>query len=776
MFDFDHTEFVDLTPMLGVEPFIGKEPNCEECPNKRNPLPPQGEGRKRILVLLSRPTKQEMDRGRYGGSQEFQHIAVELEKQGINIHTDCWVVGAMACSGTLNTKALECCRPLLYDTVQTLRPYVVIAVGRNAMAGWKGHHFRGSVLTPRAPNYNAYKADQAYGMWAGQQIPDAEYGFKEITVDGREFDVRPIVCPVLNAHDVSIGVKQNMERRGDGSAVPRSQERIVGRIAQLVNSILPDPYTYYSNLLARTYQYHPKKHIVVRTVEEAVEACNVLQEENLIAFDYETTGLKPYDKGHKIVMVGIAGSEVSYAIPFFNDSRFQEAYKALMTNPSIRKVAHNIKFENNWTRRICGFRIENVHWDTMIAAHILDMRDGVVGLKMQGYLQFGDAGYEAAVQRLLRPAESGRRKNSNDKNWLQHLYPEKLTENSEAWDTLLGYVAQDAALTYALYYRQQQLFVEKDYSFLMQGMGLFMETSATVSDMEYNGFRFSMEEAEKSMKAITARMEELYAEMLKTAEYSVWEKQSDKPLNFNSPQQMQKFFFDLLGYKPINFTATGAPSVDKDTIERLNTPFTKLLAEYKTLNTVGNTYLRSYMMESNDDGFLRGFIGLSNVRSYRTSSNSPNLQNSSKRGEHAAYLRRTMGPHKGHVLVDMDFSMLEVCVNACESQDPTLMYYVNEPGADMHRDVGGEALFYAPEDLSGYLRTGAKIFVFRGFYGGGPRGGAEGLWHWIGREEQVRLREFGIRNYNDFLNHIYKVHDNMWNVRFPGFTDWKRRT
>ena len=54
-----------------------------------------------------------------------------------------------------------------------------------------------------------------------------------------------------------------------------------------------------------------------------------------------------------------------------------------------------------WTHVILGFDVAPVYWDTMIGAHILDMRDGVVGLKIQGYLQYGDAGYEKVTKKLL---------------------------------------------------------------------------------------------------------------------------------------------------------------------------------------------------------------------------------------------------------------------------------------------------------------------------------------------------------------------------------------
>ena len=763
---------VDLSQYLQENPTIPDTSMCSTCPasDKMNMLPVQGEGRLGIMVVLSHPTKGDIDMGRYSASQSYVHMAKYLDKIGVDIDRDCWVTSAVRCNagGMIpDKKAFECCRPRLKSTVKRFKPFVVFVVGRNAMSGWKGHQFS---IPPRVPIQDAYKPDTDFTRWVGNQIPDMEYSFD---YSGEVFC--PVVCPLFNPSDVSAGESKNMKRRKIDSVIPLRESAFIRRGVELAAKIQEDPLRYIKIQESR-FDRHPKATVLVRTLKDALSTLEELNSASIVAFDYETTGLKPYNKGHRILMVGIASEKATYAIPFYNTSKeFMQAYTKLMTNPSVKKIAHNAKFEYNWTRQICKFDISPMYYDTMIGAHIADMRDGTTGLKMQGYLQYGDAGYEKVTKKLIRPATPGKRKNSNDMNWLQYLDPNKQEENEVVWELMLKYVAQDAALTLALYYTQRKAFASKDIVHLNKGMKLFMESMFTMADMEFNGFRFSHEEAKASIKDINSRMQALKEQMHATAEYAKWvTAHPEKELNISSPIQLREFLYTLLAYEPVKYTKTNNPSTDKEAIEKLNTPYTNLLAEYKELGTVKNTFLVAYSLEANDDGNLRGFLDLTNVKSYRTSSNSPNMQNCSKRNASAPYIRRTLMPREGQVLVESDFHMLEVCGNACISKDRALVEYTTNPEADMHSDIGGEALFYEPKELPKKLRQLAKTFVFLEFYGGGYRKGARDLWYKIGKKEQDRLKQFGIQNYPQFEEHMRQVEYNMWHNRFTDFMAWRK--
>lgn len=783
-FETEQKEVVDLSLQLQENPTIASTPVCNTCPlaEHMDMMPVQGEGRMRILIVLSHPTKGDFDMGGYMASQQFTHMANYLDKFGVDINRDCWITSAVRCKikGQVpEKKVFDCCRPMLYRTVQQKKPFVVFIVGRNAMYGWKGHQFS---IPPRVPNgYNTYGNDSDYTRWVVNQIPDAEYAFD---YDGHS--IRPVVMPLFNPADVSNAERSNMKRNRTTSVLPSRQMRMIENGIKLAVQINKDPIAHSRNQ-QRLYDKHSKT-VVIKSEAEAIDILKELNTRRMIAFDYETTGIKPYDKAHAIKMVGIADGEYSYAIPFFNSSAFLHAYEVLMTNPSVKKIAHNFKFEYVWTKVKLGFEITPVYWDTMLASHIIDMREGITGLKMQGYLQFGDAGYEKVTKKLLGPVEKQKkgRKNTNALNWLSYLNPYNLQENAKTWDLLLNYVAEDASLTFALYHKQKQLMVNLDLPHLMKGMKLFMESTVTLADMEMNGFVLDIDALHVNKLEIKKRMDSLKQEMFSTKEYEAWTKvHPDKDINFNSPKQLQEFFFELLKYRPTKFTKSGLPSTDKEALTDMGSEFGNKLLEYNVLDKLANSFLTSYEMEMNEDGHIRSIFNLNNVTSYRTSASNINIQQVSKHSVESKYVLGLLKAHKGHVLLNMDFKSLEVYTNGAHtwmvhdknnsSLEGTLKKYLDDPTTDMHRDIAADIYMIAPEEVSKELRNRAKKFTFGNMYGAGIKSLAHNQWKDMTPKERAHLAENGVKTYDDFYNHVKQVYWNFWNVRFKEYGIWKKR-
>lgn len=775
-------DYVDLEQYLQENPLIPEKSSCMDCPafEKMNMLPVQGKGKRGIMVVLSHPTKGDIDMGSYSVSQAFVHTQKHLAKFGIDIHEDCWVTSAVRCNagGQIPAnKTFEACRPKLRDTVVAKKPFVVFLVGRNAMYGWKGHQFS---TPPRAPDYSDWKHDIGYTKWVGQQIPDAEYAF-----DYNGESMRPVVIPLFNPHDVAQAENNNMKRNNISSVIPSRHSRIIDNGIQLAARIQANIPKHIQNQ-KKLYAKH-SKYRKVTDVKECVTILNGLNSRPIIAFDYETTGLKPFNHGHAITMVGIADGETSYAMPFFDRSpEFLEAYKRLMTNPKVRKVAHNFKFEYVWTRTLLGYEVEPVYWDTMIAAHILDMRDGIIGLKMQGYLRYGDAGYEKVTKKLLGAKVKTARRNSNALNWLSELDPYALDENTVVWDKLLEYVAQDASLTLAIYYDQRKEFAMTDMEHLMKGMDLLMKSTTTLADMECNGFVLDAEALKENKKEIKNRMAVLKEEMFASAEYAKWkERYPDKELNFKSSKQLQELFFDILGYKPTRFTKTKAASTDKEALEGIDSEFAVQLLKYKELGKLSNDFLTGYQNEQNDDGMIRTMFNLCGAKSYRTSSSSINIQQVSHHSEESHYVLNVLKPNKGHVMLNVDFKSLEVFVSAAHTwavHDPnnpslegTLKRYLVDESADMHRDIASMVYFFSPEEITKDLRNRSKKVTFGATYGSMHKSLAHNQWKDCTPEDKAHLAENGIKNYEDFTQHMYNIWWDFWNVRFYEYMIWKKR-
>ena len=765
-------ELVDLTPILAANPIIDTSLTCIDCPLMNDdddalmPLGVAGQGKLKTLIVFSHPTKRDMINGKLGSAQAYHRLAHDLLVQGVDINEDCWVTSAVRCypQGRVPSKKMyEVCRGKLLKTVQRLKPTTVLIVGRNAMHGWIGHQFS---VPPRQPDPTNYMHDTDYDVWVGHTIPDHEYAFE---VDGRK--VCPTVIPLFNMHDVSKFEVKNIERGSTESVIPTRHRAVLAMAVDIAKEKVAGTWKEYEpfNMDAGGAVQ------CVYSAQEAIQILHALNIPSIIAIDYETTGLKPYNKGHKILMVGISNGVTSYAIPFFeNNPEFVAAYRDLMINPLVQIICHNLKFEYNWTRKILGCRMQGVLWDTMLVAHILDMRDGITGLKIQGYLKFGIAGYEKVTKKLLSSIE--KKQGANGKNWLQYLNPDKLNENAITWDFTLKYVGKDAALTRALYSRQKEELLYTDFKHLNKGIALFMKSSITLAEMEFNGFVFDYAQCQENKILIAARMVELQTAMTKSKEYAKWKAvYPDKELNTNSPKQLVDFLYTILGYKVPKLNKSDNPSTDKEALEDINSEFTQYLLLYKGLDKMRNAFLNGYEQESNDDGHLRCFFNLNNVKSYRTSSSNVNLQNVSHHSEISKYALNLMKPLPGHVIFNADFKALEVYCSAVTTRDPKLLEYVHDESTDMHRDVACDIHFYSQEDLPKRLRTLAKKFVFACFYGAGYRSITNNQWKGMTQEDKERLKEHGIRNYIDFEKHIQNMFNKFWNVRFKTYTNWKKK-
>jgi hypothetical protein len=163
----------------------------------------------------------------------------------------------------------------------------------------------------------------------------------------------------------------------------------------------------------------------------------------MIAFDYETTGRKSQAEGHRIVSCAVADSE-DHAFVFLmpNTRAGRQPFVDLLADPKISKVGQNISFEETWSVVRLKQSVENWEWDTMLASHTLDNRDGVTGLKFQTYVQFGVVDYSSEIDPYLKPAD---KKNGNAINRIFDLL--KLPGGE---DKLLLYNGLDVIYTYRL--------------------------------------------------------------------------------------------------------------------------------------------------------------------------------------------------------------------------------------------------------------------------------------------------------------------------------------
>jgi hypothetical protein len=96
-----------------------------------------------------------------------------------------------------------------------------------------------------------------------------------------------------------------------------------------------------------------------------------------------------------------------------------------------------MKFEDTWAAWRLGVHVGGWAWDTMLAAHVLDNRPGISGLKFQAYVRYGIGGYNTEVKPYLE---------SPGKNGNAHNRIEELIKTATGRQRLLVYCGMDALL------------------------------------------------------------------------------------------------------------------------------------------------------------------------------------------------------------------------------------------------------------------------------------------------------------------------------------------
>jgi DNA polymerase I-like protein with 3'-5' exonuclease and polymerase domains len=524
-------------------------------------------------------------------------------------------------------------------------------------------------------------------------------------------------------------------------------------------------------IVVKDYPRYPEEEKKVTIILDPIEVCKVIDEfiakDKPFAMDYETSGKKPHKKGHFIRCISLCNSlKRAYVFPLY-DKEYplieNEDVKAklheLLTS-SIGKIAHNIKFEAQWTKYILGYSLKAIFWDTMIAAHCLDNSSGVVGLKYQIKKRYGIGDYEAAVEPYIY---TDKKESAHAKNKV-HLCP---------LNTLLLYCGMDSLFCYRLYIDQ----LNEIDDVRQIGYDFFIEGIKELVRVEQCGIHVNLAYYEKKGKELLDKMQEISDKIYATEEAKAWK--GKKAFKFTSGKDLG-ILFKQLGYKSTKQTAKGNDSFDKEALAKMKSPIVKLILAYRRYLQIHH-FLSRFSLET-VDGVMYPSFNLHTVATYRSSSSDPNFQNIPKRDEEAQkILRGGLTPSKGRKLLEVDYSGVEVSISACMHKDPEMIRYINDPLSDMHSDVAID-LFMLPKETTKKtcpknLRQGAKnCFVFPQFYGDYYVNCAAGIWDkWLTPEDKKALKEKGIKSQRIFEKHVKKVEEIFWYTRFKGYTAWKKR-
>jgi len=185
--------------------------------------------------------------------------------------------------------------------------------------------------------------------------------------------------------------------------------------------------------------------------------------------------------------------------------------------------------------------------------------------------------------------------------------------------------------------------------------------------------------------------------------------------NLNSPKQLGAILFDKLMLPAPKKTKTGY-STNIEVLDQLSGyhPIIDLIKDYRELSKLKSTYADGLLRAIGDDGRIHTRFQMTVTATGRLSSVEPNLQNIPVRKE--TELRKMFIASDGNVLVDADYSQIELRLLAHIANDPVMIDAFRR-GEDIHTVTAGQVFGVSPEEITPLQRSRAKAVNFGIVYG-----------------------------------------------------------
>lgn len=235
-----------------------------------------------------------------------------------------------------------------------------------------------------------------------------------------------------------------------------------------------------------------------------------------------------------------------------------------------------------------------------------------------------------------------------------------------------------------------------------------MPLSRVLYHMETEGVLVKHQELKEYGDALSGRIKEL--------ESSIWEKAGTQ-FNINSPKQLGEVLFGAMKLPGGKKTKTGY-STAADVLEKLapEHPIVDEILEYRTLTKLKSTYADGLAVYIGEDRRIHTTFNQTITATGRLSSTEPNLQNIPMRMELGRRIRKVFVPKEGFVLMDADYSQIELRVLASMSGDEQLIDAYRQE-ADIHRITASKVFHVKQEEVTPLQRRNAKAVNFGIVYG-----------------------------------------------------------
>ena len=232
---------------------------------------------------------------------------------------------------------------------------------------------------------------------------------------------------------------------------------------------------------------------------------------------------------------------------------------------------------------------------------------------------------------------------------------------------------------------------------------------STLYDMERDGFLVDCDELNRLGAQYDQQIAELKDEIFSLCGVA--------PFNLNSPQQLGSVLFDTLGLPAKKKTARGY-STDAETLNELAElhPVVDKILLYRQVAKLKSTYIDGLLRLTGRDGRIHTWFDQTIAATGRISSSEPNLQNIPVRTPMGREIRRAFIAPAGSVLVDADYSQIELRLLAHLSGDKA-MCEAFTLGQDIHARTAAEVYGVPLDEVTPQMRSSAKAVNFGIVYG-----------------------------------------------------------
>lgn len=459
-------------------------------------------------------------------------------------------------------------------------------------------------------------------------------------------------------------------------------------------------------------------------LKEAKEAVQWVEQASYVSLDVETTGLSPISNHLTALGLGVLHKEEDAGTSIIFDEALLQKKGAwrlvgdLIARNDKPTVMHNAKFDLQFLKHGLlqkGFAYTpgNIQ-DTMLIHYTLDERpmgkfkSHVLETLARTYFDAPDYGLDM-------------------KKWLKDWATVQEVEKRKMRHDLHIYLGLDCYYTARLYPTLYNEALEEGEQLLDLYENVLMPATFALADIEYRGVYIDIPFYEEVNKKLRAREKRIIGKL---------QKQKMIPDDFNpgSPKQVSTLLYETMGlpvYKTRRKGKQQGGSTSEEVLKilkRRRPEVTKLVDDiilFRKVSKTRSTYAQGMLDRVDVDGRVRGNFNLHGTATGRLSSDNPNLQNIPDSSHTKIEVRNGFVAPEGTVLIEADYSQLELRVAAWLSECPDFkQVFIDD--RDVHQEVTWALFKKEKHEASKYERYMAKCCNFGVMYARGPSSLANG--------------------------------------------------